>query len=187
VKTFIEKLPLNENTSFVARTQRTPHFEVPWHQHVELEIILITEGQGTSYVGNYVGNYSVGDIFFLGSNLPHTFQKSNEEMVASAVVVQFTEDFWGKDFMQLPECRQLKKLFETSLKGLRITDSIKTKLKPMIQGLENAIGFQRILRLFNCLMVLTEKNSYEKLSTQDILQFNPFFNTPSNFFKNRLR
>lgn len=173
LKTFIEKLPLSENTSFVARTQRTPHFEVPWHQHIEYEIILMTEGQGTSYVGNYVGNYSVGDIYFLGSNLPHTFQKSNEEMVASAVVVQFTEDFWGKDFIQLPECRQLKKLFETSLKGLRILDSCKLKLRPMIQQLEHATGFQRILQLCNCLMVLTEKNSYEKLSTQDILQFNP--------------
>jgi AraC-like DNA-binding protein/quercetin dioxygenase-like cupin family protein len=173
MKTFIEKLPLTENTSFVARTQRTPHFEVPWHQHVELEMILITEGQGTSYVGNYVGNYSVGDIFFLGSNLPHTFQKSNEEMIASGIVVQFTEDFWGKDFMQLPECRQLKRLFDISLKGLRVKDSSKIKLKPMIEQLEHTSGFQRILQLCNCLMVLTEKNSYEQLSTQDILQFNP--------------
>lgn len=173
MKTFIEKLPISENTSFVARTQRTPHFEVPWHQHVELEIILMAEGQGTSYVGNYVGNYNVGDIFFLGSNLPHTFQKSNEDITASAMVVQFTEDFWGKEFLALPECRQLKKLFEISLKGLRIADVAKTKLKPMIQALENATGFQRILQLFNCLMVLTEKDSYEKISTQDILQFNP--------------
>ncbi len=173
MKTFIEKLPLSENTSFVARTQRTPHFEVPWHQHVELEMIMITEGPGTSYVGNYVGNYSVGDIFFLGSNLPHTFQKSNKDMVASAVVVQFTEDFWGKGFMELPECRQLKKLFDISLKGLRVKDPSKIKLKPMIQQLEHATGFQRILQLCNCLMVLTEKNSYEQLSTQDILQFNP--------------
>lgn len=173
MKTFIEKLPLTENTSFVARTQRTPHFEVPWHQHIELEMILMTEGQGTSYVGNYVGNYNVGDIFFLGSNLPHTFQKSTEEMVASAVVVQFTEDFWGKDFMELPECRQLKKLFDISQKGLRVKDSVKIKLKPMIEQLEHTAGFQRILQLCNCLIVIADKTSYERLSTQDILQFNP--------------
>jgi len=52
MKPLIEKLSLPENTSFVARTYRTPQFEVPWHQHIEYELILFTEGEGTSCIGN---------------------------------------------------------------------------------------------------------------------------------------
>ena len=43
MKPLIEKLPLNEDGSFVARIYRTPYFEVPWHQHVEYELILFLE------------------------------------------------------------------------------------------------------------------------------------------------
>lgn len=93
MKPIIEKLPLNEDSSFLARTYTTPHFEVPWHQHVEYELILFKEGEGTSFIGNYIGEFKTDDIFFLGSNLPHTFQKANKEMLTSALVVQFKEDF----------------------------------------------------------------------------------------------
>jgi len=79
VKPFIEKLPLSEDRSFVAQTHRTPNFEVPWHQHVEYELILFKEGAGLSFIGNYVGEFETGDIFFLGSNVPHTFQKSHAQ------------------------------------------------------------------------------------------------------------
>ena len=80
MKPIIEKLPLTEDHSFVATRFVTPAFEVPWHQHIEYEIILFLEGEGTSFVGNYVGEFKTGDIFFLGSNLPHTFQKANRDI-----------------------------------------------------------------------------------------------------------
>ena len=115
MKPLIEKLPLAENTSFLAKTFSTPHFEVPWHQHIEYELILFTEGEGASYIGNYVGDFKPGDIFFLGSNVPHTFQKAEKNMITSAVVVQFREDFWGSFFMKMPEARLIKKLFDISI------------------------------------------------------------------------
>lgn len=108
MKPFVEKLPLSQNTSFVARTYRTPQFEVSWHQHIEYELILFTEGEGRAFIGNYIGEFETGEIFFLGSNLPHTFQKAQNELITSAVVVQFTDHFWGNDFMELPECKSLK-------------------------------------------------------------------------------
>ena len=66
MKPIIEQLTLSNDTSFVAETHRTPHFEVPWHQHIEIEMILFNEGEGLSFIGNYVGEFHVGDVFFLG-------------------------------------------------------------------------------------------------------------------------
>ena len=172
MKPLVEKLLLTEDTSFVARTYRTPHFEVPWHQHIEYELILFTEGEGVSFVGNYVGDFKTGDIFFLGSNLPHTFQKAHKDLVTSAVVVQFKEDFWGQGFIQLPESRGIKQLFDDSMQGLKITGQCRDVLKPMIKVLENLKGFERIIGLCNCLLLMSQKKEYDTVSTQEIKEFN---------------
>jgi len=171
MKPLIEKLPLTEDTSFVARTYRTPRFEVPWHQHIEYELILFTEGEGVSFVGNYVGEFKTGDIFFLGSNLPHTFQKSNPDLITSAVVVQFRDDFWGNDFMQMPESRQIKQLLETSATGLKMMGQTKSRLHPLIKELEFLKGFKRIIRLCECLELIAQKKDFETVSTQEVNTF----------------
>lgn len=172
MKPLIEKLPLAEDTSFLAKTFCTPHFEVPWHQHIEYELIFFTEGEGASFIGNYVGDFKCGDIFFLGSNLPHTFQKAEKDLFTSAVVVQFKEDFWGNDFMQLPESRLIKNLFEASMHGLKINEQCRKQLAPLITRLEKATGFDRIITLCNCLLLIAQQQDYVKLSTQEIKAFN---------------
>jgi AraC-like DNA-binding protein len=171
MKPLIQKLPLNENTSFVAKTFRTPNFEVGWHQHIEYELILFTEGSGMSFIGNHVGEFDTGDIYFLGSNLPHTFQK-NGEQITSAVVVQSREDFWGREFLDLPELRSIKGLFETSMLGLKMQGQTRQHLVPMIKQLELATGFERVLLLGECLRVIAESKEFVKLSTQEIKSLN---------------
>ncbi len=164
----IEKLTLSENTSFVARTYRTPNFEVPWHQHVEYELILFTEGYGKCYIGNYIGDFAIGDIFFLGANLPHTFQKAEKDLVTSAVVVQFHGDFWGDDFINLPESKSIKEFFKISAKGLKISDNGNPRLGILIKALEDAEGFSRIIKLAECLELMSTAYTYTLLSIQNL-------------------
>lgn len=171
MKPLIEQLPLSDDTSFVARTHRTPNFEVPWHQHIEYEWILITEGAGLSFIGNYVGEFEAGDIFFLGANLPHTFKKS-AGLVTSAVVVHFREDFWGGEFLHLPESKEVLHLLKTSLQGLKITGKSKELLQPLIKSLEKEKGFRRIITLCECLELLVKKKEFSTLSTQEVKEVN---------------
>jgi AraC-like DNA-binding protein len=171
MKPLIEQLTLSDNTSFVARTHRTPNFEVNWHQHIEYELILLTEGAGLSFIGNYVGEFEVGDIFFLGANLPHTFKKSGE-LVTSAVVVHFREDFWGTDFLSLPESKQIADLLQRSLQGLKITGKSRELLNPLIRSLEKEKGFRRIITLCECLEMLAKKEEFITLSTQEVKEVN---------------
>ena len=171
MKLLVEKLPLTEDSSFVARVHRTPNFEVPWHQHIELELILFTEGAGLSFVGNYVGEFEVGDIFFLGSNLPHTFQKSGD-LITSAVVVHFKEDFWGQDFLKMKECKNIHSLFNKAFQGLKITGKTKDLLNPLIQSLAAEKGLSKLITLLECLNHLAETEEYTTLSTQDKKQLN---------------
>ncbi len=166
-KPFTEKLTLSEGTSFVARTYRTPFFEVPWHQHIEYELILFVEGHGQAFVGNNIGEFETGDVFFLGANLPHTFQKRHTDLVTSAVVVQFKEDFWGSDFIEIPECAELKGLFDLSMKGLKVAGECKKILNPLIKDLEFASGLKRIVILCECLGVLCRQGNFEMLNMHE--------------------
>lgn len=167
MKPIIEHLPLSDDTSFVARTHRTPNFEMPWHQHIEYEMILFTEGAGLSFIGNYVGEFEVGDIFFLGANLPHTFKKSRD-LVTSAVVVHFRDDFWGKEFLNLPESKEIQQLLNVSVQGLKITGKSKEILNTLITFLEKEKGFKRIITLCECLDILARKKEFMPLSTQEV-------------------
>ncbi|MBS1577566.1 MAG: helix-turn-helix domain-containing protein [Bacteroidetes bacterium] len=171
MKLLIEKLPLSDNTSFVARTYKTPYFEVPWHQHIECELILFTEGKGTAFVGNYIGEFEPGDIYFLGADVPHTFQPV-KGTITSAVVVQFREDFWGKEFLAIPENKTLRNLFEIAARGLKLKGKCKLQLNALIKELESAAGLQRIITLCNCLQAIASSQEYDLVSTQEIKQLN---------------
>jgi AraC-like DNA-binding protein len=168
---FIQKLPLADHTSYVAKTFRTPNFEVGWHQHPEIELILFTEGGGRFFIGNAMGDFQTGDVFLLGSNLPHTFQKTGDG-IASALVVQFLEDFWGTAFLQLPEAKLIRQLLDTALQGLKMTGDTRKTLEPLIRELEIREGIGRILGLGTCLDIIAGGREWTALSTRPVWEMN---------------
>ncbi|MGI8638122.1 MAG: helix-turn-helix domain-containing protein, partial [Segetibacter sp.] len=90
----------------------------------------------------------------------------------SAVVIHFREDFWGSEFIHLPESKEILRLFKTSLQGLKITDKSKELLNPLITGLEKEKGFRRIITLCECLNMLARKEEFVVLSTQEVKEVN---------------
>ncbi|NML39604.1 AraC family transcriptional regulator [Chitinophaga sp. G-6-1-13] len=165
MRPFIQRLLPDDSTSFFAKTFRTPQFEVGWHQHVEYELILFTEGSGMSFVGNHVGEFETGDIYFLGPNLPHTFQKTGDQ-ITSAVVIQFRGDFWGPDFIHIPENRALRSLMEASILGLKIKAPQNKQLASLIMELEYTSGVKRLLLLLESLSLIATQMEYTTVSTQ---------------------
>lgn len=172
MKPLIEKLPLSNNHSFVARTYSTPHFEVPWHQHIELECIFFIEGEGTAFVGNHVGEFKTGDIYFLGANLPHCFQKATKDMFTSAIVIQFNANFWGNSFLVLPENKKIEELFQQAARGIKLRPELSKKLSSIILCLENAEGTDRILHLYQLLSAIASQPNPHYLSTQEVREYN---------------
>lgn len=171
MKPFIEKPPLTSNISFLARIYRTPEFEIGWHQHIEHELILFNEGEGLIFMGNYVGEFKPGDIFFINSNLPHTFQKADKDAIVDACVVQFRDDFWGEHFLQLPECKSIVKFLSSIHGGIKLNEMLANKLTPLLQQLLHATHAERIIYLLQCLDVLTAIQKPVPLSTQAGVDF----------------
>jgi AraC-like DNA-binding protein len=174
VKPLIQKLPIAEETSFVARTYTTPFYETTWHQHYEVELIVQLKGNGMCFIGNYIGDFKEGDIFLLGSNLPHEFKKEHEAMECSVMVVHFDPDFWGKDFWKMPESTEIKQLLLHSQSALKLSTQHPVELGASIQKLETASGFERITLLCQCLLWISRDTGKKTLSTLDDKAFSPF-------------
>jgi hypothetical protein len=173
MKTLIQKLPVDADASFVARTYRTPHFETPWHQHIEYELMVVKEGFGTLFVGDYIGAYSTGEVYFLGKNLPHWFRKQQSDMIGSSIVIHFREDFLGADFFKLPEMNHIKRLLELSDKGLRLKGKLLEKTSEKLLRIESENRFLQWVELMLCLYEMSISDEYELINQAAILNYTP--------------
>lgn len=164
MKTLIQKLPLDEGASFVARTYETPFFETPYHQHSEYELMVIKKGYGTAFVGNFIGDYKVGDVYLHGSHLPHWFRKQNEKMTGASMVVQFKDDFLGPGFFDLPEMKSIRQLLNKSSRGLYCKGQLRRSIRKQLLEIEFLSGFEKVICLLNMLYEISFSKEYEYVS-----------------------
>ena len=163
MKTLIQKIILEEQRSFACRRYRTPNFETNWHKHEEYELILITEGHGTVMIGDYIGEYQTGDIYFLAGNLPHWFKKQHHKMTGCSLVVHFKKEILGNDFLELPELKMVQQFLKKN-DGIQIKPAFKKRLEPIILNIEKHHGFESLQLLLNCLQLLSTTPHYTALT-----------------------
>jgi AraC-like DNA-binding protein len=155
MKTLIQKIHVEAHHSFACRTYRTPDFETAWHKHTECELILITEGNGTVLIGDWIGEYTAGDVFFISPNLPHMFRKSGQETIGSAIVIHFIRDFWGETFLSLPEMAFLSRQLAKKDTAIQLQGTLLADIGPLIGSMEDAEGIERIHLLLRCMQMIS--------------------------------
>lgn len=169
MKALIQRLPLSENSSFIADTFVTPYFETPWHYHSEYELVLIIKGQGTRFVGNHISGYKEGNLTFIGPDVPHMFRKENVEEEGGSLVIHFREDFLGASFIQAPEMQKIIPLFRRALMGLNITGDTATRVSERMYRLLDLQGMDRLIMLFSILNILAQSTELEMLSSDEVI------------------
>jgi AraC-type DNA-binding domain-containing proteins len=163
MKTLLQKIHIEEHQSFACRLYKTPQFETNWHKHEECELILITAGHGTVMMGDYIGEYKTGDIYFIAGNLPHWFKKQDNKMIGAALVIHFKPGLFGEAFLQLPETKQLGYLLRKN-DGIQLQEKSKKEIGPMIMEMVTLKGYQRIFLLLQCLYKISSSPAYITLT-----------------------
>lgn len=122
MKVTYQKLETPASSSFAIKWYNLPKFTAPFHFHHAYEILWIIKSSGKLYAGNRVMNFTDGDMYFFGPGLSHFFHNGpgNDDEHAQAIVVQFAEDFMGKDFFERPEMRKIKKLMHDAHAGIKL-------------------------------------------------------------------
>lgn len=160
--------------SFKAWRNGSPYMHNPWHYHPEIEITAIVKGKGVLFIGDKILNYGENEIFLIGSNLPHEWRsdfKHDHDFYSQSMAVHFKRNFPGIDLDRLPEAVVIKKLFEQSLRGIKVADpSIVSFVKGKLSVLIETQGIERISLLFTILNSIASSSKLELLSSPGFVQ-----------------
>ncbi len=148
------------------------HFTMPWHYHIEYELILITSGGGKRFVGDYTDDFCVGDLVLLGSELPHYHMcygivENNKERFSGCEVIQFTDSIFPVEMGKLQEFSSIAALLERSKRGIKFTNppSIDRVLR-MMRYIDSLQGIRRINALYRILDILARSTKYKLMTSE---------------------
>jgi AraC-like DNA-binding protein len=156
--------PERSFTAKIVSRESRPLLSQAWHYHPEIEICFTNEGYGKRFVGNQISDYFVGDLVLFGSNLPHGF---TTDMKSNQVVIQMTEDFLGKEFLNKPELYGIKSLIKKSSRGLEFGAATKMEAAKVIKKLMTSNGFKKLIYLFELLEVLATANDVRPICSEE--------------------
>ncbi|MBW4889234.1 AraC family transcriptional regulator [Mucilaginibacter sp. HMF5004] len=157
--------------SFSMRQDLVPHFNNKWHYHAEVELIHFKKGEGTQFIGDSIKQFKHGDIILIGTQLPHywrfdeSYFKEDPKHSADVRVTHFSENFWGDQFLQLPENKMLKSVLDKAKRGIMVNGKTKAVVAGIMERMLQAEGVERIILLMEALNVIANCNKVTLLSS----------------------
>lgn len=150
------QIPKPEHDALVFQEDMEYVFYDKLHQHDEIQVSLIVEGEGTLIVGDTINDYLPGDILVFGSNLPHVFKSTPKANTLSHMLTLFfTKEDFGAQFFELEELREVRSFFKTIENGYKI------KATPMLialfMNLKSSTKLERFIKLLDILKGLSKR------------------------------
>ena len=171
MRAFPYKLPRKIDESFKVKIEDDLHFYGTLHTHSEIQITYINKSKGTLMAGDYIGDFGPGQLYVIGSELPHVFKNDpeyfdgEEGLKAYCISVFIHKDMFGQQFMQLPEVSDLNKFFRISGRGLAFDDDLNKIVFPFINSISQQKGLQKLITLFKILELITSHNGSHFLAS----------------------
>jgi len=93
------QIPKPEHDALIYQEDKETVFYDKFHQHEEIQVSYIAEGEGTLVVGDTINYYKKGDVLAIGSNLPHVFKSDTSFKTQSEMLsLFFSIDAFGASF-----------------------------------------------------------------------------------------
>ncbi|MBX3255813.1 MAG: helix-turn-helix domain-containing protein [Chitinophagaceae bacterium] len=168
LKPSFKQIFFNPGSSFHLKVDKGHNLYRGMHYHPEIELVLVRHSRGSRVIGKSVESFEDNDLVLIGSNTPHGFLH-DEEMLAEgnpapeALVVQFGENFLGREFLKLPELKEVYELLVTSRNGICITEEGKANIIPLMERMFGASSLDAIIILLEILKRLTSKSICREL------------------------
>lgn len=158
------QIPKPEHDALIYQEDKELIFFDKLHQHEEIQVSYIAEGEGTLIVGDTINYYKRGDVIAIGSNLPHVLKSDTSTTKTSVMLTLFfSKTAFGSHFFELEELRELKPFFKKVDYGFKVS-SKSNKLECLFIQLHNASKFQRFMILLEIIKMLS-RSKYQPLSS----------------------
>jgi AraC-like DNA-binding protein len=158
--------------SFIVHTEKDPF--TPWHNHPEYELVLIIKGKGKRLVGDHVARFEKNDLIFLGPYLPHQWICEINDVDSKngpddeAFVIQFSYDFLGKEFFEIPENISLKRFLIQSTRGYEFYGQDKIQIISLLHKMFNMNDISRLYALLDLFEMLNYTTEYKFLASPNV-------------------
>lgn len=167
------KIPRNNGEPIMLQHDQQPSIYNTLHQHPELQLMLIRESSGTAVIGGYIGEFHPGDVFIIGSNIPHVFR--NEEayfhedsaLQADVVYVFLDEALPKTDLLDYVE---ISGLFMQAKQGVKLEGMLKEDIAERIEELLELEGFDRLIAILAILNIVAKAKNLNFLNREIIHQ-----------------
>ncbi len=160
-----------ENESFHVQEDILAHFYDFLHYHPELQLTLIIKSSGTAFVGDNIGEFREGDIYLLGSNLPHVFRnnpafyENTQSLNVHTLSLYFRPNSLGAEFFKLPETHAINEVMQKTARGIKFKGALKEQLRKDIIEIQHKVGFDKLMHFLSMLNTMTKSSEYELLSS----------------------
>lgn len=135
-----------------------------WHFHPELELVYVNKGKGKRHIGSHLSYFNNSQLILIGANLPHSGFTDRFSTNGSETIIQFKEDFLGKSFLDIPEMKRVRELFQRAKKGVLFGIEIKKELGHEIEELIHFEGLEKIVKFLDVLRKLAKTEHYSLLN-----------------------
>ena len=160
-----EVIPRQPNESFRFLNHDYPSEIARWQYHPEFEIHLIREGTGSFIIGDTVGAFTAGQVYLMGSGLPHDWMSDLEpgQVIRNRdAVIQFEREWLAKCSETIPEIADTRHLLQESSRGILFKGETAEKAAIEIEAVGVTEGIARIAHLMNILSLMANAPAEEK-------------------------
>ncbi|WP_240232553.1 helix-turn-helix domain-containing protein [Devosia lacusdianchii] len=168
----LELVRIGETESFKAWEHGYPFHTVRWHFHPEYELHLVCATSGRYFIGDFIGQFTPGNLILVGPNLPHNWisEVADEASVPlRSRVMQFTEDFIGRTIQCFPELAGTRQLFERSRAGVLFSAETAGRVSDSMRKVIHASGAERVALFLGIVAELEKDRDAQTLTSQHYL------------------
>lgn len=143
-------IPKHASALLLFQRDRGTRFYDRFHQHEAIQISVILSGEGDVLVRDRIRRYTSGDVFILGSFLPHLFKTDRSNGEEAHMITVFFSPLDFSNFMQFDELNDLEELLAEMAQGMVLENNFEAIAK-MISAIEFSTPLKRVVLLLSIL------------------------------------
>lgn len=154
-----------ERRCFLDQQEDLVHFYDAYHTHPEWQLCHIQASSGTALLGDYMGPFSAGDLFLVGSGLPHVFRNSPEyyqsdsSLRARGRFLYIDREAWGPAFWHTEACQGLNRFLEQHRGAYVVRGVLRQRLLERWLRLEESGNMAGVLCFLEMLLLMQQDPS----------------------------
>lgn len=163
MKTVLEEIIPDKNSSFRLMVNPDLSDFFFWHFHPEFELVYINGADGNRHVGDHFSGFKRGDMVFIGSYIPHLNFDYGIKTPYEKYVVHIQPGFLGEALHLTPELAGVRQLFHRAAHGVAFSEAMRDRVGLRIRELPGLDHFDQFIAMLEILRLLSDPADQELL------------------------